>query len=358
MDPAQLADRFALSDLSSQPTREPVDEVETAVGPLLLPRADQVITQVLRHEGIWEAPETRYLHSILRPGQTFVDVGAHVGYFSVFAAQRVGPTGTVIAIEPEARNLDLLHRNLVRNRCANALVVPFAAHSASGWMSLALDEENRGAHHLVSPGRTATTVRCVRLDDLLPATVDVVKVDAQGYDHDVITGLERTVAANPQLIVIAELSLTELARRGLQPELVLAGYEALGFTISMLDDYGRVRRVSAQEVLARPRGVDFSLVLERPPTPSFSTQDPSARPRIADGLEVHELPDGLIVFQPRRNRVHQLNQTAAVVFDLCTGELTITQIVALAQEIYELADPLAAEVQGCLERLGGEGLVV
>jgi FkbM family methyltransferase len=357
MDAAQLAQRFALSDLSSQPTREPVDEVDTVVGRLLLPSGDPMITPVLRRWGIWEPPETRYLQAILRPGQTFVDVGAHVGYFSVLAAKRVGPTGTVIAIEPEARNLDLLHRNLARNGCADALVVPFAAHSVSGWMSLALDEDNRGGHHLVSLGGAATMVWCVRLDDLLPATVDVVKIDVQGYDHDVIAGLERTLAANPQAIMIAELSLSELDRRGLQPEAVLAGYEALGFTISIFDDYGRVRRVSADGVLASPPAADFSLVLERRAKPSFSAQDPSARPRIADGLEVNEVPDGLIVFQPSRNRVHQLNHTAAVVFDLCTGELTIAGIAALTQEVFELTATPTAEVQAGLEQLGGEGLV-
>jgi FkbM family methyltransferase len=335
-----------------------VDEVETAVGALLLPRADQMITQVLRDAGIWEPPETRYFRAILRPGQTFVDVGAHVGYFSVLAAKCVGPTGTVIAIEPEARNLDLLHRNLARNRCTNSLVVPFAAHSMNGSMSLALDEENRGGHRLVPLGLAATTVRCARLDELLPDSIDVVKIDVQGYDHEVIAGLERTLAANPQMIVVAELSLSELDRRGLKPEVVLAGYEALGFTIAIFDAGGRAHRVAAEDVLAKPRPADFSLILERRGAPTFSARDLNARPRIAGGLEINEAPDGVIVFQSSRNRVHQLNHTAAVVFDLCTGKHTIAQIVALTKEVFELSDPPTAEVQGCVERLSGEGLVI
>lgn len=76
-------------DLLDKPTLGPVVEVETVVGPLLLPRNDHVITPELAHWGGWEQPaETRYLQATLRPGQTFVDVGAHVGYFSVLAASR------------------------------------------------------------------------------------------------------------------------------------------------------------------------------------------------------------------------------------------------------------------------------
>jgi FkbM family methyltransferase len=357
MDSAQLAERFPLSDLSSQPTLEPVVEVETAVGPLLLPRADQIITQILLQGRFWEAPETRYLRSILGRGQAFVDVGAHVGYFSVLAAKRVGPSGTVIAVEPEARNLDLLHRNLARNGCSNAVVLPFAAHSVNGQMSLALEEENRGAHHLVPLGEAVTRVDCVRLDDVLPTTVDVVKIDAQGYDHEIVAGLERTLAANPRMIVIAELSHGELDRRGVDVASVLAGYEALGLTISIFDGRGRVRRVTAEDVLMQKSRPDFSLILERPAAPAFSALGPRARPRIADRLEVNEVSDGLIVFQSSRNRVHQLNQTAGLVLDLCTGERTVAEIASVLQQTYELPHAPTDEVVRCLERLGSEGLV-
>lgn len=275
----------------------------------------------------------------------------------MLASKQVGATGTVIAVEPEPRNLDLLHRNLARNGCANALVIPFAAYSSDASMSLALDEENRGAHRLVPLGEAATTVRCVRLDDVLPEHVDVIKLDVQGYDHDAIAGLERTLAANPQITVITELSLGELERRDVRPELVLAGYEELGFTISVFDGFGRVQRVSVAEVLGKPRTLDFSLILERRPEPSFSARDLSARPQAAAGLEVNEVPDGLIVYEPARDRVHQLNATAAAVFDLCTGERSVMKIAELVQEAYDLADPPIDDVWACLDRLGDEGLV-
>jgi hypothetical protein len=75
-----------VNDWSCRPTLEPVLDLETVVGPLLLPAADRMITQVLRDCGVWEPNGTQYLPAVLRPGHAFVDVGAHVGYFSVLAS--------------------------------------------------------------------------------------------------------------------------------------------------------------------------------------------------------------------------------------------------------------------------------
>jgi FkbM family methyltransferase len=337
---------------------DPAVEVRTVAGTLLVPSKDHVITPVLQRDAAWEAAETRFLLAALRPGQTFVDVGAHVGYFSVLAARCVGPDGAVFAVEPEARNLWLLRANLARNGCTNAVVVPSAAHSTPTWMSLALDETNRGGHRLVPYGEAETNVWCVRLDDILPARVDVVKIDAQGYDHEILDGLERTLAANPHLIVLAELSLSELARRGIAPGSVLGNYRTLGFSVSTLDPMGRVRRRSVAQVLDDCRsGVlpsDFSLVLDRP---QGVIGGASRRPTAADGLEVRETADGLIVFEPSRNRVHQLNPTAAVVFDLCNGERTVTRIIELVQQVFGLSEPSTAEVVECVDHLYSEGLV-
>ena len=257
---------FRPSDRSDEPFLEPVVDVGTHVGPLFLPAGDRVITSVLQSCGLWEAQETAYLIMTLLPGQTFVDIGAHVGYFSVLASKRVGPTGRVIAFEPEARNLDLLERNLRRNGCDNAVVMPYACSDRPEELSLALDEENRGAHHLVPPGQGDVPVRCVRPDDVLSGTVDVVKVDAQGYDHEVVAGLCRTWTARPDLEILVELSLGELARRGIEPVDVLSGYEELGFELAMFDAGGHlpVMPAAAIDAVCRIRSHnDVTVILRR-----------------------------------------------------------------------------------------------
>lgn len=332
---------------------EPVVDLPTVAGRLLLPAADQVITPSLSRWRLWEAAETRLLQATLAPGQTFVDVGAHVGYFSVLASQRVGPTGRVIAVEPERRNLDLLYRNLARNGCANATVIPSAAGSAPGRVSLAVDEENRGGHRRVEASEDGDVlVPCVRLDDVLPMHVDVIKIDVQGYDHDVIAGLGRTVAANPKLLVIVEFSREELARRGVDRAAVLAGYERLDFMFAMFDSGGTLRGVTAGEVLAASAEPDsrteFSLVLARPPAPPFTA---TSRPARVVGLDVQETADGLRIVHRARGQIHTLNVTSAVIFDLCNGERSVGALTAAVQRLYALPQPPTAEVNSCLDYL-------
>lgn len=340
---------------------EPVEDIETVVGSFFTPRGDEVITAVMRSDGVWERFETAYLHARLRPGDTFVDVGAHVGYFTVLGSRAVGPTGTVIALEPEGRNRDCLRLNLRRHGCGNVTVLPYAAHASRGWMSLALDEVNRGGHFLVPAGESATLVRCIRLDESLPERVDVVKIDAQGFDHDVVAGLERTVARNPQIAIVCELSPSELDRRGVHVKAVLDGYEKLGLRMSLFDELGRLQTTTADAVerlvRARPHP-DFSLVLEPAVGKRWEPPHPDWFPRVAGDLEVEEGSEGLVVTEAGRGRVHVLNHTAAFVFALCTGSQRVGEIAERVRVTFGLAEPPTADVERVLERLHTDKLVV
>jgi hypothetical protein len=80
-------------------------------------------------------------------------------------------------------------------------------------------------------------------------------------------------------------------------------------------------------------------------------------PARATDLDVHEVEDGLVVYQPVRDRVHYLNQTSAVVFELCTGENTEDAIVELVQAAWGLDDPPHDEVMTCLTQLRDEEIV-
>ena len=81
------------------------------------------------------------------------------------------------------------------------------------------------------------------------------------------------------------------------------------------------------------------------------------RPKRAKGLDVHEVEDGLVVYQADRDRVHYLNQTSAVVFEFCTGKNTNDDIVGLVQAAWELAEPPRNEVMTCLLQLRAEGVL-
>ena len=77
----------------------------------------------------------------------------------------------------------------------------------------------------------------------------------------------------------------------------------------------------------------------------------------ASGLEVHEVPDGYIVYQDARDNVCYLNKTAAVVFEFCDGRLQSDEIVARVAKLFGLKTSAHAEIRDCLGSLISEGLV-
>jgi hypothetical protein len=77
----------------------------------------------------------------------------------------------------------------------------------------------------------------------------------------------------------------------------------------------------------------------------------------AADLDVHEVDDGLVIYDLANDRVHYLNETASLVFALCTGEHSDGRIVELVGLAWELSQTPDAEVRACLAQLRGEGLI-
>lgn len=81
------------------------------------------------------------------------------------------------------------------------------------------------------------------------------------------------------------------------------------------------------------------------------------RLRRVAGLEIRALPDGYVVYQAERQRIHYLNASAALLLELCDGAQCIDELPALAAAAVGVAEVPASEVVECLRRLIGEGLL-
>jgi hypothetical protein len=78
----------------------------------------------------------------------------------------------------------------------------------------------------------------------------------------------------------------------------------------------------------------------------------------ARGLEVHQVPDGYIVYQSERERVHYLNKTAAIIFEFCDGAHAPDDIVARVAKVFELGPSAHDEIRAGLDSLVREGLIL
>jgi hypothetical protein len=81
------------------------------------------------------------------------------------------------------------------------------------------------------------------------------------------------------------------------------------------------------------------------------------RPRRAAGVELSEVIDGFLVYQPARDRVHYLNPTAALLLEICDGSLAAGDLPSFLAAAFSLSAPPRDEVAACLVKLLAEGLL-
>jgi FkbM family methyltransferase len=149
----------------------------------------------------------RLIDTVTRSGDTLVDVGAHIGYNTVYAARTVGPGGAVYALEPAPDNRATLEENVAANRLANVTVLPFAAGAEPADREFFL----RGSVSAVNsfaptsfyaPVTSSIRVRVAPLDDLIPVMPDVVKIDVEGAELDVLAGMERILTSRGIRLIV------------------------------------------------------------------------------------------------------------------------------------------------------------
>lgn len=235
-------------------------EVDTAVGTLWLDGTDAHLTPWVQRQGVWEADVMRFLTRRLGPGGVFADVGANVGFHTVLAAQIVGPSGKVFAIEPVPTTLKILRANLVRHNL-QVVVLAAAASDVPGHRSLEVDPSYRSGAAFADSG---IEVRAAPLDELLPdVAVDVLKIDVEGAEPLVLRGAHRVLERSANLVALVEFR-AEPHLSGEEPEEVLAFYESLGLELCLLRRNGDVEPTVARVVLERARRLaSLNLVLQR-----------------------------------------------------------------------------------------------
>jgi FkbM family methyltransferase len=171
--------------------------------------------------GLYDRAELRLVREWLREGGDFVDVGAHVGMYSVAAALGLRGRGRVLAFEPNPAARAQLEANLELNGCDNVVVSAAAVGDAIGETVLHVPATSDPSFSSLEGGRFAegepiavdvTTVdREVEAHGLRPA---VVKIDVEGGELRVVAGMEETLELRPALLVEVDPdSGAELERR-------------------------------------------------------------------------------------------------------------------------------------------------
>jgi FkbM family methyltransferase len=233
--------------------------VETHTGlRLYLDTRDIVLTPILALKGDWEPEVTHALRTVLRPGMTFIDVGANIGYFTLIAAQILHGNGQIHAFEADPEMHQLLVDNVNLNWFFDGVHMRQQAvfseetqlrfykrlkYQANSSIAQLSDEELSA----INDASQSFDVEATRLDHYAEkhavTRVDVVKIDVEGAEPRIFQGMKRIIEDNPQLQIICEWSPSQLYQAGSSPT------EFLG----ILRDYGLyMRTVEAPDLLLEP----------------------------------------------------------------------------------------------------------
>ena len=196
--------------------------------------------------GSFEPNEFAFVDRVLKPGMVFIDVGANDGYYTLFAARRVGPTGKVIAVEPSSRERAHLQRNLGRNGLENVQVVAAALGAQAGFVDLHLAHGVHAGHNTLGDFAHDDVVRAsserVPLETLDAVVarqglsrVDMVKIDVEGGEAGVVAGAQKVLTTS-RPVLLMELNERALHAQGQSAEALLGvlrkelDYEILAFS--------------------------------------------------------------------------------------------------------------------------------
>jgi len=208
---------------------------------LHLPRHDEGVADALRMDGVFEKEESALFRETIKPGMTVLDVGANIGYYTVMASRLVGPTGRVLAFEPEPLNFELLIRNVVENSCENVTAWPYAVGASLGYADLNLTWPASTASHSIAvrPAGGSGSVRVVTvpLDGFLDPALrpDAIKMDIEGAELMALQGMEKILASSKLKIVFIECVPELLSALGKRAEDVLGVLERRGFKARPID---------------------------------------------------------------------------------------------------------------------------
>lgn len=189
--------------------------------------------------GTFEAEETRLMEKLLHPGDTFVDAGANIGYFTALGARCVGEQGRVLAVEPSSIAFLKLERMVRENGLRQVILHNGALGDRTHEAPLYLDESRRSNRNhspsLVAQGDrfTLETVPVTTLDALADryglAQIDLLKVDVEGHEPALLDGAARLIAEGRIRAVFCEVDEYNLQAAGSNSERLLAQFASLGF---------------------------------------------------------------------------------------------------------------------------------
>jgi len=192
--------------------------------------------------------DTQTIKNQVKQGDIVLDVGAHIGYYTLMLAKSVGKEGKVFSFEPEPHNIEILKKNIAANNYQNIILESKGVSNINKKCKLYSGLSSSGASRIYKPERILAKyhkdpidIQTVVLDEYfskldLVDKIDFVKMDIEGAEILALKGMKKILRESKNLKLFVEFSKDALQDSGSNPEDLLNILENEGFTIYYVHD--------------------------------------------------------------------------------------------------------------------------
>lgn len=191
-----------------------------------------IVTAVLIAEGDWFEREMEFWRNQIQPGMTVIDVGANVGVYTVSAAQQVGTSGRVIAIEPFSGCVQCLEETRRVNNFSQIQICHGAVSDRIGTAKLTVQPSSELNELIVDSEESIENfeeVRMLTLDSLIESEnldrLDFLKIDAEGHELQVLQGSDRILTQYKPVILYENIAGSKGSNLPVAQHLTANGYQ-------------------------------------------------------------------------------------------------------------------------------------
>ncbi len=193
--------------------------------------------------GQYKPFETEIVKKHIKKGMVVLNIGAHIGYFTLLASKIVGEKGKVFAFEPVPENFGILQKNISLNNLKNIVPLQKAVSDKTGKQKLNLSSISCGMHSLIDTdlikSHKQIEVDVVSLDDYFKnykGKIDFILMDIEGAEEKAILGMLKLLKKNKDIKILVELLPTYLKDAGTSFENVIALIRKLKFKIYSINE--------------------------------------------------------------------------------------------------------------------------
>ncbi|HEV2419179.1 MAG TPA: FkbM family methyltransferase [Terriglobia bacterium] len=205
---------------------------------VFVPSSPNLVESYIRRP--FEPYTLQLFKSAIKPGAIVLDIGAHLGVYSLVAAFSMRLEGQVFAFEPDPTNFQILRRNIEKSHYRNIVPAQKAVSDACGTFSFFLAESsdcNSFYAHPNSRTKERISVESITVDSFLAGrTVNVIKIDVEGHECKVLRGMRTTILKSGKIILFIELNPACLRSAGATPQELISELEGLGFTMKLINE--------------------------------------------------------------------------------------------------------------------------